>query len=53
VPASATVRAITKCKLLVVPRHRFHLLLQLVHDFADPDLNPNPLALTLVALALD
>ena len=34
-PASATVRAITKCKLLVVPRHRFHLLLQLVHDFEE------------------
>ena len=36
VPASATVRVITKCKLLVVPRHRFHLLLQLVHDFTEP-----------------
>ena len=34
-PASATVRAITKCKLLVVPGHRFHMLLQLVPDFEE------------------
>ena len=35
VPASATVRAVTPCKLLLVPKQRFARLLHLVPDFEE------------------